>query len=110
MIAARLRRSTDIAAVRAEGRPHRRTAFNARVRRTDGPGTRLAVVAPRTVGSAVTRNRARRRVREAFRLGFASVAAGPSIDVLITVRPAATRAVFAVTLAEVRSFLAEIGR
>jgi ribonuclease P protein component len=86
MRAARLRHSGDIALVRAQGRTLRKTAFNARIRRTAGPHTRIAVVASRSVGTAVARNRAKRRVREAFRRALASRSAGPSIDLLITVR------------------------
>ena len=108
--AARLRRSTDIAAVRAEGRSLRRAAFNARVRGTDEPSSRLAVTAPRTVGTAVKRNRARRRVREAFRLAFASAEPGRSIDLLIIVRPEAARAGFIAIEADVRSLLADLAR
>jgi ribonuclease P protein component len=85
----RLRRTTDIAAVRAEGRTLRKGAFNARVRRTSGTEVRIAVTASRGIGSAVARNRARRRVREAFRRAVASGGAGLSMDVLITVRPEA---------------------
>ena len=86
MRAARLRHSVDIALVRAEGRSLRKGAFNARIRRTTGAQTRIAVIASRAVGTAVVRNRAKRRVREAFRRAFASSDAGPSIDLLITVR------------------------
>ena len=110
MQAARLRRSTDIAAVRAEGRSLRKGAFNARVRRTDEPISRLAVTAPRTVGTAVKRNRARRRVREAFRRVFASASPGRSIDLLITVRPEAARADFPAIEADVRALLVELAR
>lgn len=108
--AARLRRSTDIAAVRAEGRSLRKGAFNARARRTSEPTSRLAVTAPRSVGTAVKRNRARRRVREAFRRGFASADPGRSIDLLITVRPEAARAEFGALEADVRSLLLELAR
>ena len=108
--AARLRRSTDIAAVRAEGRSLRKAAFNVRARRTDELTSRLAVTAPRTVGTAVKRNRARRRVREAFRRGFASAAPGRSIDLLITVRPEAASADFPAIEADVRALLVDLAR
>ena len=84
--AARLRRSDDIAAVRAEGRAIRRDAFTARIKQSGLAETRLAVTAPRTVGRSVKRNRARRRVREAFRRAAATAA---PVDVLVTVRAAA---------------------
>ena len=93
-----------------EGRSLRKGVFSARVRRTDEPASRLAVTAPRTVGTAVARNRARRRVREAFRRGFASAAPGRSIDLLITVLPEAVRAEFPAIEADVRSLLQDLAR
>lgn len=107
MRAARLRRSGDIATVRAEGRSLRRRAFNARVRPTDGLATRIAVSAPRTVGSAVVRNRARRRVREAFRLAIAAETGSTAIDLLVTVRPEAKDGDFRAIEAEAHSVLRE---
>lgn len=108
--AARLRRSTDIAAVRAEGRSLRKGVFSVRARPTDEPLSRLAVTAPRSVGTAVRRNRARRRVREAFRREFASMAPGRSIDLLITLRPEAARADFPAIEADVRALLVDLAR
>ena len=87
--AARLRRSSDIALLRSEGRSLRHDAFNARVRRTDGADIRLAVVASVRVGNAVVRNRARRRVREAFRIATTYSRATGGLDLLVNVRPAA---------------------
>jgi ribonuclease P protein component len=110
MRAARLRHSVDIALVRAEGRSLRTAAFNARIRRTAAPQTRIAVIASRAVGSAVARNRAKRRVREAFRRAFASSEAGPSIDVLITVRPESLHAGFGAMQADALDLLREAGR
>ena len=106
--AARLRRSRDIAAVRAEGRAVRRSTFVARVRAHDANGTRVAVVAPRSVGSAVMRNRARRRVREAFRRELASTQ--PAADFFVTVRPEAVSAPHATIVADAASVLREAAR
>jgi ribonuclease P protein component len=108
MRAARLRRTADIAAVRAEGRSLRKGAFNARVRRTGGTEIRIAVTASRQLGSAVARNRARRRVREAFRRAVASGGAGLSMDVLITVRPEARATEFRTIEAEALSTLRQV--
>jgi ribonuclease P protein component len=47
---------------------------------------RLAVSAPRTVGISTIRNRARRRVREAFRQACAAAAVTPALDIVVTVR------------------------
>ncbi len=92
--AARLRRSSDIATLRRDGRSLKRAAFTARLLRTDRLQTRLAVVAPRTVGGAVARNRARRRVREAFRLALTARGSAGGLDVLVTARPEAVHTAF----------------
>jgi ribonuclease P protein component len=117
MRAARLRRSRDIAALRLEGRSLRRAAFSARVRRSERPETRLAVVAPRTLGRAVARNRARRRVREAFRRAIADAApiAAPNatgrtvsgLDLLVTARAEAGTAAFESLRADATAVLRE---
>ncbi len=108
--AARLRRSSDIKSVRATGRALRRDTFTARVAHSDADAPRLAVLAPRSVGTAVKRNRARRRIREAFRRAFASASGDKSIDLVITVRPDAAKVEFPAIEADVRSALAELGR
>jgi ribonuclease P protein component len=110
MRAARLRHSGDIALVRAEGRSLRAASFNARIRRTAGSQTRMTVVASRAVGTAVARNRAKRRVREAFRRAFASSDAGPSIDLVITVRPESLDAGFDTLQADALALLREVTR
>ncbi|HKW78546.1 MAG TPA: ribonuclease P protein component [Candidatus Limnocylindria bacterium] len=107
MRAARLRRSGDISAVRKEGRSLRRAAFVARARHTDGLQTRLAVTAPRTVGLPVIRNRARRRVREAFRLALAEGTPAPGLDMLVTVLPEAKAADFRALRSDAASVLRE---
>jgi len=103
--AARLRRSDDIAAVRADGRAIRRGAFTARVRPSALAQTRLAVTAPRTVGRAVVRNRARRRVREAFRRSITSHT--HPVDVLVTVRREALATDFSTLQRDARTALGE---
>ena len=86
MNAARLRRSIDIAAVRKIGRGVRDAAFVARLRPNDLSVMRLSVSAPRTVGISTIRNRARRRVREAFRQACAAAEAPLAQDIVVTVR------------------------
>jgi len=93
MNAARLRRSTDIAAVKKTGRGVRDAAFLARLRPNDLDVMRIAVTAPRTVGISTIRNRARRRVREAFRQACAASDTTPQ-DILVTVRREAISADF----------------
>lgn len=94
MHAARLRRSSDIAAVRRTGRGVRDAAFVARLLPNDMSVMRLSVSAPRTVGISTIRNRARRRVREAFRQACAAADA-PAQDIVVTVRREALTAGFA---------------
>jgi len=94
MNAARLRRSADIAAVRKIGRGVRHVAFTARLRPNDLSVMRLAVSAPRTVGIATVRNRARRRVREAFRQAYAGASTTSGLDIVVTVRRDAIAADF----------------
>ena len=94
MNAARLRRSTDIATVRKTGRGVRDATFVARLRPNDLNVMRLAVSAPRTVGISTIRNRARRRVREAFRQACAAAEAVEAQDVVVTVRRDAIAADF----------------
>lgn len=105
--AARLRRSDDIAAVRAGGRAIRRDAFVARIRRSDLSEMRLAVTAPRTVGGSVQRNRARRRVREAFRRALTARTA--PADVLVTVRREALDTDFGTLVRDAEASLGERG-
>jgi ribonuclease P protein component len=66
--AARLRRNADIAAVRSEGRRLQHELFSLRARPNGAKVIRLAISAPRILGRSVARNRARRRLREAFRI------------------------------------------
>ncbi len=94
MNAARLRRSADIAAVRKIGRGVRDVAFTARLRPNDLSVMRLAVSAPRTVGISTVRNRARRRVREAFRQACVAANITPALDIVVTVRRDAIAADF----------------
>lgn len=58
----------------------------ARVLRTDLETTRFALATSRSVGSAVVRNKVRRRIREVLRAMMPSVQ--PGWDVLLIARPA----------------------
>lgn len=110
MNAARLRRSTDIAAARTIGRGVRSAAFTARLRPNDLSVMRLAVSAPRTVGISTLRNRARRRVREAFRQACAAVDATEAQDIVVTVRREALAADFSALRAAAAAALGTIRR
>lgn len=105
--AARLRRSADIAKVRGAGRSLRKAGFAARVLPTSGRGVRIAVTAPRTLGSSVARNRMRRRVREAFRRALAATWPLPALDIVVTALPLAATVDFRTLEVEAASVLRE---
>jgi ribonuclease P protein component len=92
--AARLRRDADIAAVWSEGMKVQHSMFALRARPNGLDVIRVAVAAPRSVGSAVARNRSRRRLREAFRLAIRDLAGGPACDMVIVPRPQTASAAF----------------
>ena len=63
----RIRRKSDFASLYRDGGRIRGRYFNLVFRRNELDYSRLAVVASRKVGSAVVRNRVKRRLRELFR-------------------------------------------
>ena len=90
----RLRRNDDFRAVREQGRRIDCGAFllTWRVRPADSPAVsaRVGVVASRaSVGDAVHRNRAKRRLREIYRHHQTLVP--PGLDLVLTARPALLR-------------------
>ncbi len=84
--AARLRRTKDIAAVRARGWARSDPHFTLRAAPNDAGAVRIAVSATRELGTAVRRNRARRRLREAVRLELQARERVPAIDLVIAAR------------------------
>ncbi|MFZ9745524.1 MAG: ribonuclease P protein component [Opitutaceae bacterium] len=87
-----LRRPGEIRAVREHGRRFDGRAFTLWWKPGSGtPAARVCVVASRAaVGSAVARNRAKRRLREVFRRQ--QLAAPPGCDLVLIARRAATTA------------------
>jgi ribonuclease P protein component len=102
--AARLRRNADIAAVRSEGTRWQHEFFSLRARPNEVSAMRLAVSAPRTLGRSVARNRARRRLREAFRTEIAPLRLA-SHDLLIMARGPVATADYATLRAAAREAL-----
>ncbi|HEY8656548.1 MAG TPA: ribonuclease P protein component [Candidatus Limnocylindria bacterium] len=112
MDAARLRRSEDIARCRAEGLARSDRLFSLRARASGTDAVRVAVSSSRAVGSAVRRNRARRRIREAIRLELAGRApgAGAGMDLVFAARAAAIDAPAAMIRVAVARELAAVFR
>ncbi len=93
---ARLRKHADFEKVYRNGRrlfsAHMTVFF---LPRESGPGSaRVGFTVPRAMGTAVERNRMRRRLREAVRLNLG--AAGGAVDVVIHPKKSALSAEFAV--------------
>ena len=66
-------------------------------------GARVGFTVPRAIGKAVTRNRIKRRMREAFRLDLRLV--GPQWDVVVNPRRAMLNAPFDEVRNEVRKLI-----
>jgi ribonuclease P protein component len=81
-----LTRPQDFAALQERGTIRSHPLLSARVLRTDLGSTRFGLATSRALGSAVVRNRVRRRLREAIRSLLPSVR--PGWDVLVIARPA----------------------
>src|SRR3990172_243700 len=81
-----LSRPEDFAAIQERGTMRSHPILAARIARTDLDVTRFGFATGRALGSAVTRNRVRRRLREALRVMAPSFQ--PGWDVLIIARPA----------------------
>jgi ribonuclease P protein component len=81
-----LTRPQDFAALQERGTIRSHPLLSARVLRTDLGTTRFGLATSRALGSAVVRNRIRRKLREAIRSMLPSVR--PGWDVLVIARPA----------------------
>jgi ribonuclease P protein component len=81
-----LSRPQDFAALQERGTMRSHPLLAARILRTDLETTRFGLATGRGLGSAVVRNRIRRRIREVLRAMEPSIQ--PGWDVLLIVRPA----------------------
>jgi ribonuclease P protein component len=93
----------DFAALQGGGTVRSHPLIVVRCRRTDLETTRIGLATGRKLGTAVARNRVRRRLREALRATAPSFQAG--WDVLIIARPAIVDASYAETIEAVRRLL-----
>jgi len=87
----RLRKRKDFAAAYRKGRIHGNRLLVIRTRPNGGDVTRWGFVVGKAVGNAVTRNRVKRRLREAAR----RLPAAAGYDVVVGVRAHAAEAPFA---------------
>ncbi len=81
----RIRKKNDFSSLYREGSRFRGRHFSLVFRRNELGYSRLAVVASRKVGSAVVRNRVKRRLRELFRRNKGLLA--EPIDLIVIARP-----------------------
>jgi large subunit ribosomal protein L34 len=105
--AERLRNARAIQQVFRQGRRIERGSFIALWRVTPGNGG-VAFAASRRTGRAITRNRARRRVREAYRRQDGRVPT--NVAAVFVARPGAARADFGAILSDMTSAVATIRR
>lgn len=89
MRSTRLRRTVDIARVRSHGIARTDRLFVMHALPTISGELRIAVSASRALGTAVARNRTRRRIREAIRVALRERGTARSADLLVVARPAA---------------------
>ena len=102
-----LRRKADFDAIGRHGKSRSGRLLVLRSLRTDGPGTRIGLSTPRTLGGAVQRNRVRRRLRDLLRGQLGAMSSG--WDLLLIARPEAGSATYAELREALRSLLERSG-
>ncbi len=104
------RRADFLRAASARRQPTPSFLLQARARGDNSPAIRVGFTASRKTGNAVTRNRARRRLREAARALLPRLGQ-PGWDYVLVARPGATVSrPFALLLADLESALAAVHR
>ncbi|MGH2621120.1 MAG: ribonuclease P protein component [Anaerolineales bacterium] len=81
----RLTSATDIKRVRRTGKSYAHPLVLLIASPNGGPASRIGVSASQSVGNAVKRNRAKRRMREALRMYFGTL--HPGWDLILVARP-----------------------
>ena len=105
---ARLTRRAEFTAVREQGKSQHGTFMVLGTWQTSSPDpARIGVVTSRRVGTAVERNRTRRRLREIFRLHRNLLPSG--LWMVVVPRRAAVRVTFAALAEEWRALAARAG-
>jgi len=104
----RIRKKSDFASLYREGSRFRGRLFTLVFRSNGLSHSRLAVVASRKVGSAVVRNRVKRRFRELFRRNKGLL--GEPLDLIVITRPESGEAAWTELREAYKSSLATILR
>jgi len=99
----RLRQRREFSSVYRRGQQYRGRLLVLRVLKTDQPLSRFGFSVGRAVGNAVTRNRIKRRLREAVR----SLPVAASWDVVLNVRRGAAEASYAQLRTEVCELMSQ---
>jgi ribonuclease P protein component len=103
---ARLRKHADFETVYGDGRRLFSAHMTLFFLRRESNGARVGFTVPRALGTAVERNRIRRRMREAVRLSLG--AAGTGVDVVIHPKKSVLRVDFATLRQEIEQAFARI--
>jgi ribonuclease P protein component len=82
-----IRSAQQFRRVYAQGRRFSTQYFSAFILKNDRAEQRLGITVTRKIGSAVVRNRCKRRLREIFRRRDRSAMNSPGFDLVINVRP-----------------------
>ena len=109
----RLTRSEDFKRVRRSGKSYAHPLVVLMVQKSDHPLVRVGVTAGRTVGTAVTRNRTKRLLREAMRALIPNIAlrlqntqdSASGLDLVLIARPGLASASLADTRRAVEQLL-----
>ena len=99
----RLTRSEDFKRVRRSGKSYAHPLVVLIVQKSEQPRVRVGVAAGRTVGTAVTRNRTKRLLREAMRTLVPNIASG--LDLILIARPGLAAASLADTRQALQNLL-----
>lgn len=97
----RLRKDSEFEAVRKRGRSWASDLLVLRTLSNGLPRSRFGYLVSKRIGRAVTRNRVRRRMREAVRL----VSVAPGWDLVIIARPGVARASYSSIAQTIRDLL-----
>lgn len=106
----RVRKRADYVRVQQQGRRVSGRFVTLLILANDSTRPRLGLIASRKLGSAVARNRAKRRLRDLFRRHREALGAGAAIDVVAIPRRELSDAPFADVEADFLSTLRRCGR